>query len=107
MKWRLPFIQYFTLTAIICSLLTGCGQGESKTSAFQSGEDWPWYHGNPHGTHYSTLDQINKENVNDLKLAWTFDSADAFGEGGSQSDMQSNPLLERTFNEPHSRIFLQ
>lgn len=93
---------------MVCALLSGCERSTNDTSAFQSGEDWPWYHGNPHGTHYSTLDQINKENVDDLKIAWIFDSGDAFGEGGNQSDMQSNPLIVRGsfyFVSPKGRLF--
>jgi quinoprotein glucose dehydrogenase len=79
-----------------------------SSSASESGVDWPFYHGNPHGTHYSTLNQINTQNVNRLKLAWSFDSGDAFGEGHSQSDMQSNPMIVRGklfFVSPKGRLF--
>src|SRR5579863_1307630 len=33
---------------------------------------WPTYHGDYSGKRYSTLDQINKSNVNTLTLAWEF-----------------------------------
>ncbi|MEN0036658.1 MAG: PQQ-binding-like beta-propeller repeat protein [Cellvibrio sp.] len=108
MNWHQHLLRYSTLTLMVCTLLTGCERSANDTSAFQSGEDWPWYHGNPHGTHYSTLNQINQENVGDLKIAWTFDSGDAFGEGGNQSDMQSNPLIVRGsfyFVSPKGRLF--
>jgi alcohol dehydrogenase (cytochrome c) len=39
--------------------------------SFQSmANDWSWYHGDDNGTRYSTLDQINKSNINDLNVAW-------------------------------------
>jgi len=31
----------------------------AEPSSQASSADWAVYHGNPHGTHYSTLDQIN------------------------------------------------
>lgn len=89
-------------------VLTGCQPDTNSSKAYQSADDWPWYHGNPHGTHYSTLDQINKTNVKDLKVAWTFDSGDAFGDGENQSDMQSNPLIVNGnfyFVSPKGRLF--
>jgi len=108
MNWHLDLIRYFTAATILSSLLITGNTNANNSSAYQSGEDWPWYHGNPHGTHYSTLDHINKKNVKDLKVAWTFDSGDAFGEGGSQSDMQSNPLVIQGslyFISPKGRLF--
>ena len=80
--------------------------GDSPASS--SGADWPVYHGNPNGTHYSTLDQINTRNVAQLKVAWTFDSGDAFGVGGNQSDMEGNPLIiggRLYFVSPKGRLF--
>ena len=42
--------------------------------------DWKVYGGGPESTRYSTLDQINRENVQKLQVAWTFDTGDVFGE---------------------------
>jgi quinoprotein glucose dehydrogenase len=98
----------FTILGLV---LNACGPRPPQpldASASMSGADWPWYHGNPHGTHYSTLDQITPQNVADLKVAWTFDSGDAFGEGDNQSDMQSNPMIVRGrlyFVSPKGRLF--
>ena len=49
-------------------------------------QDWPSYGGTPEGTHYSVLDQINRANVGNLKLAWSFDT-------GEQGGLQSSPLV--------------
>jgi quinoprotein glucose dehydrogenase len=108
MKAR-PFSYVRLLAAVFAGGWLAAGQAAPNTSAAeQSGNDWPWYHGNPHGTHYSTLDQINTGNVKRLKVAWTFDSGDAFGDGGNQSDMQSNPLVIADrfyFVSPKGRLF--
>ena len=51
-----------------------------------SNQDWPTYGGSPEGTHYSSLTQINRANVKQLKLSWTFDTDE---EGG----LQSSPII--------------
>lgn len=38
--------------------------------------DWPVYGGNKAGNRYSTLKQINLDNVRDLTVAWTYDASD-------------------------------
>ncbi|MGH7693363.1 MAG: pyrroloquinoline quinone-dependent dehydrogenase, partial [Gemmatimonadaceae bacterium] len=51
--------------------------------------DWPVYQGNHDHTHYTTLSQISPANVAQLKVAWTYDTKDAF----NGSEMQSNPVI--------------
>ena len=51
--------------------------------------EWRTYGGTPDGMRYSRLDQINKSNVKDLKVAWSFDTGDAF----PGSEMQCNPII--------------
>jgi quinoprotein glucose dehydrogenase len=46
-------------------------------------------HGGVDNIRYSSLAQINKSNVASLKVAWTYDSHDAF----KGSEMQSNPVV--------------
>ncbi len=52
--------------------------------------DWKVSGGTPDNVHYSALHQINRTNVHSLRLAWTYESADAFPE----SEMQCNPIVE-------------
>ncbi len=40
------------------------------------GQEWPAYGGDPGGTKFSSLKQINKRNVQNLKVAWVFDTGD-------------------------------
>ncbi len=54
-----------------------------------AGADWPVYHGDSAGSHYSTLDQITRENLTRLEPAWTFRTGDAL----KNSQIQCNPLI--------------
>ena len=52
---------------------------------------WEHYSGDPAGTKYSALDQINKGNVKELTVAWTYNTGDM-----SQSPpttLQCNPIV--------------
>jgi glucose dehydrogenase len=48
--------------------------------------DWPAYGGQVAGDHYSALSQINRTNVQQLKVAWKFDTGEVGG-------LQTNPLV--------------
>jgi quinoprotein glucose dehydrogenase len=51
--------------------------------------DWAVYGGNAQSTRYSALTQITRKNVAKLKVAWTYDTGDAF----ANSEMQCNPIV--------------
>ncbi|GJM33776.1 MAG: hypothetical protein DHS20C18_27770 [Saprospiraceae bacterium] len=53
--------------------------------------DWAWYLGGPDANHYSPLQQINKENVAQLQVAWTYQSGDK--DDNNRSQIQCNPLV--------------
>jgi quinoprotein glucose dehydrogenase len=50
---------------------------------------WSIFGGGHDNIHYSKLDQINRDNVAKLEVAWTFDSGDAH----PQSEMECNPIV--------------
>ena len=52
---------------------------------------WTAYHGDKQGTHYSALDQINRDNVQQLEVAWTYQTGDSEGR-----QIQCNPLIVDT-----------
>jgi quinoprotein glucose dehydrogenase len=52
----------------------------------QDGRDWPIYGGAAENNHYSPLSQINRSNVRQLKLAWSFDTEESGG-------LQTSPLV--------------
>src|SRR5712691_7977142 len=47
--------------------------------------DWRVYGGNSDATHYSPLKQINRSNVKQLELAWSFDTGETGG-------LQTSPI---------------
>ncbi len=51
-------------------------QSESQT-------EWSSYGGSPDGIRYSSLTQINRSNVSQLQVAWTYDPGE--GQGGTQT----------------------
>lgn len=62
--------------------------GPSGTKARQYRE-WRQFGGGPDNIHYSALDQINRDNVGQLEVAWKYESGDAF----KNSEMQCNPIV--------------
>ncbi len=55
-------------------------------STAQSTNDWPVYNGGPDGDHYSRLTQIDRANVHQLKVAWSFDT-------GETGVLEDNPQI--------------
>jgi glucose dehydrogenase len=58
----------------------------AMSCAGQASAGWPVYDGGPDGEHYSRLTQINRANVSQLKLAWSFDT-------GEKGGLQANPVI--------------
>ena len=48
--------------------------------------DWPVYGGTSQNNHFSPLSQINRKNVNQLSVAWTYDTEESGG-------LQSSPIV--------------
>ena len=60
--------------------------GQSAKAANPSGShDWPIYGGTAENNHFSPLSQINRKNVTQLNVAWTFD----YRRGGG---LQTSPI---------------
>jgi len=68
------------VTAITQSVGAG-GLGGKKHE-----QDWPVYGGTADNNHFSSLQQINRKNVQQLKVAWTFDTEETGG-------LQSSPIV--------------
>jgi quinoprotein glucose dehydrogenase len=78
-------------TVIIVTLfLTFISCQRSSTIGYAK-ENWPSYLGDKGVTHYSLLDQINKDNVHQLQKAWEFDNGEASPD--DRSMIQCNPLI--------------
>ena len=66
--------------------------------------DWPHYAGGPEQNRYSPLTQITRANVRSLKVAWTYDTKDAF----DGSEMQCQPVVAHGVlyaTSPKLRVF--
>jgi len=64
-------------------------QAPSSPGSHTSSEirtDWPVYGGAAENTHYSKLAQINRINVKELKVAWSYDT-------GEKGGLQTSPII--------------
>ena len=83
MRKRVRFSIWFTLL-VICGLIVQASSAQLKSGKLN--QDWATYGGTPEGTHFSPLTEINRTNVKNLKLAWSFDTEERGG-------LQSSPLI--------------
>jgi quinoprotein glucose dehydrogenase len=76
------------ISSVTFSALFSFRASASQEAANSSGvrRDWPAYGGAPENTHYSSLAQINRSNVKDLAVAWSFDT-------GEQGGLQTSPII--------------
>ena len=84
-KSQAAFRTVFVFTLLFLALLAWGQQRRSQVSYLS----WESYGGGPHNLHYSSLRQINRSNVARLKVAWAYDSGDAF----AGSEMECNPII--------------
>src|SRR5438477_3176152 len=61
-------------------------QNHNLTKASAEDQSWPVNGGNSANTHYSPLHQINRENVANLSVAWTYDTHEKGG-------LQTSPII--------------
>lgn len=73
--FREPAHGLFPLVIFAILSLPAC-ESSAPVEATGAGADWPAYLGHPTSNQYSTLDQINRENVSQLEVAWTYDTGD-------------------------------
>ncbi|TKW65307.1 MAG: membrane-bound PQQ-dependent dehydrogenase, glucose/quinate/shikimate family [Paracoccus denitrificans] len=55
-------------------------------------QDWPEYGGTPDQNRFAAINQITPENVNQLEVAWTFQTGDIPDSTGGGAEDQSTPL---------------
>ncbi len=80
-----PLLTLLALVAGACDRASGGGPSaqspefasESRAAPAMAVGGWPTYGGDPGGSRYSPLDQINKDNVAQLQVAWSFEVGDA------------------------------
>jgi quinoprotein glucose dehydrogenase len=76
----------FCLWIVLSAILFGVPTQAQQADSFRT---WSVFGGGPDNIHYSSLDQINRDNVHSLEVAWTFDSGDQH----AKSEMECNPIV--------------
>ena len=85
---RLKFVFAIGLAVLVCALPAALvGQYGVKTG------DWTSFGGENGSTRYSPLDQINRENVRNLQVAWTFKTDNYAPTAVPQSE--STPIMAK------------
>lgn len=74
---------FLLLSAVAAALAAG------RSAPATGYRGWPAFGGGKDNIHYSNITALTPANVNRLKVAWTFDTGDAFSGG----EMQCNPIL--------------
>jgi len=88
MKRKTVFILLGMITVIAPWLYISSGQKDADPY-----ENWPTYGGNKEGSRYSHLDQINLDNVNQLKVAWEYDTGENKDTTRRGMDIQCQPIV--------------
>jgi quinoprotein glucose dehydrogenase len=82
---KVKFQHFFYLSFLF---LYACQTNQSHDKQFRT---WQVYGGDATSSRYSSLSQINKENVKNLKLAWTFSAEEP--DSNNRSQIQCNPII--------------
>jgi len=82
--------RYPLLLPALFLLAAGCQDSQPATQegAYAS---WSQYLGDNTSSQYSTLDQINRDNVAQLEVAWTYHTGD--GDPNGRTQIQCNPII--------------
>ncbi|WP_106477869.1 membrane-bound PQQ-dependent dehydrogenase, glucose/quinate/shikimate family [Phytohalomonas tamaricis] len=76
--------------------------------ADEAPSNWEHYAGDTDATRFAALDQITRDNVQDLEVAWTFRTGDTpLSPGGGGSEDQGTPLMANGtlyFCTPHNTV---
>ena len=87
---RLPAALLAAVSAAVGAPITLAGAGAPPRPP-PAAHEWRTHGGNPGHTQYSPLDQIDRESVHRLRVAWTYKTGDARDDGRSQ--IQCNPIV--------------
>jgi quinoprotein glucose dehydrogenase len=78
------------VVAATCAVLPGALYAQSPDAS-----DWGYYGGDAFGDHYSSLDEINRQNITHLQVAWTYRTGElgaGFARAGHLS-FEATPVL--------------
>jgi quinoprotein glucose dehydrogenase len=80
----------FLVGAFVITVLAARSPGEEKAVL-----DWPAYGRDPEGSRYSPLGQINRSNVQKLRVAWTYRTGEDVGKSvvGNKAAFEATPIM--------------
>ncbi len=96
-----------TLVVLICAQVTAQTRGSRAREQGQA--DWPTYGRDAGGTRYSPLKQVDRTNVGQLKVAWTYrtGAAEVKAASAGNAAFESTPILVEGLlylTTPYSRV---
>ena len=75
-----------TVLALLSGFALHTARAHPKGNSVRESRDWSVYGGSPEYLHYSPLAQINRSNVKQLQVSWTYDT-------GEQGGLETSPLM--------------
>lgn len=90
----MDFIKTQSLFALLLFIIaSACTQDSGRQNLLDSNEykEWNTFLGDKASTQYSSLQQINRSNVQQLDIAWTFSTGDLID--GVRTEIQANPII--------------
>src|SRR5688500_6579755 len=79
---------FYVIMCVFVGTIASCNYGSGPRNDYKG---WPAYAGSIDGIRYSANDEININNVSELKVAWTYSSQDK--DTGNRSQIQCNPII--------------
>lgn len=79
----LGFLCFVALGAALLFITAGVASPQGSSASHAT---WSTYLGNPDSSHFTSLTQINRSNVDKLEVAWTYDS-------GNDRSYEFNPIV--------------
>jgi quinoprotein glucose dehydrogenase len=70
-----------TMAVFVAACLAACGDGNAQQSVSRKAFDyatWDQYLGGSDSSQYSSLDQVRKNNVTELEVAWTYETGENY-----------------------------
>ena len=82
-------------TLLVLPLACESGPGTTEGPRGAVAAEWPAYGGSPDGAHFAALDDITRDNVRTLRVAWTYRTGDVSdGSGGRPgTNFEATPIM--------------
>ena len=82
---------FSTGTQVLAALFIVSCSGHGDRNSREAGRDWPVYLGGNSSNQYSPLQEISKNNIRRLQVAWEYHTGDDVS--GDRTQIQCNPLI--------------